>query len=656
VQQVVEDAGLHGLLDEALLLVTELVTNAVVHAGTEIELRVETGSSDVRIEVSDAGPGRIWVAGAPSDTQEGGRGVWLLDAVAAEWGTSYAPGRKAVWFRLGRTAPVPAQPHEARPSLGRAQSDIAWLVGLPVDLEARLGASGVVRELLHRVVEGLGLQRGWVLTQHAEEGDWRTEAAYDDLPAPTLAEVRANRFPGQTVLDLTGAAGGSLGVLVLRGASLSDEQQALAALVAARVAVVLRDERARTAQRAGERSAALLAEASEMFAGTLDARLAMTLAAQLVVPRFAQWAAVWATYEHEPRLVAVAHAREELVGPLREGFESDHGTALLDRLVHSPTDAPMTLTLDELPVGLSDDRMLGALVLPLVARRRLLGLVIVGPTSRVAGPVDAALLRDLTRVAALAIDNARLYEERSSVALALQEYLLPAALPQAVGLAFGARYAAAGEGTEVGGDFYDVFPCSDGWGLAIGDVCGKGAPAAAITGMARDVVRVLLADGSPPAQTLSRLNDSLLALGDRGRFCTALLGRVVVDGEGLLVCLANAGHPQPILVRPDGTAALVGSTGTLLGVVEEVTLADDSVRLKPGESLVLYTDGVTERRGDGGLFGDERLLEVLRTGARLSAPAMASAVEEAVLHYGRHQPGARDDLAVLVMQAIPAVD
>jgi serine phosphatase RsbU (regulator of sigma subunit) len=268
----------------------------------------------------------------------------------------------------------------------------------------------------------------------------------------------------------------------------------------------------------------------------------------------------------------------------------------------------------------------------------------------VGDPHDAALLRDLARVAGLAIDNARLYQERSSIALALQEYLLPASLPQAAGLEFGASYVAAGEGSDVGGDFYDVFPSDHGWGIAIGDVCGKGAPAAAITGMARDVVRVLLSDGAQPAETLTRLNASLLALGERGRFCTAMLGKITVDEGGALVCLTNAGHPPPVLVSPGGTAEFVGTTGTLLGVLDDVELVDDVVRLSPGESLVLYTDGVTERRGRDGMFGDDRLIACLRSVAGLSAPAIASALEAAVQDYGRDQPGARDDLAVLVLQ------
>ena len=140
---------------------------------------------------------------------------------------------------------------------------------------------------------------------------------------------------------------------------------------------------------------------------------------------------------------------------------------------------------------------------------------------------DAGLLLDLARRAALAVDNARLYEERTGIAQALQSSLLPPELPAVAHVEFGARYAAAGEGNEVGGDFYDVFDVPDGpWAVAIGDVCGKGPEAAAITGLARNVLRLLGREGIAPPAVLTRLNTAILDLGDRGRFCTATMATV----------------------------------------------------------------------------------------------------------------------------------
>jgi serine phosphatase RsbU (regulator of sigma subunit) len=289
-------------------------------------------------------------------------------------------------------------------------------------------------------------------------------------------------------------------------------------------------------------------------------------------------------------------------------------------------------------------------VLPLVARGRLLGLILVGrPAGSVYAADDVGVLTDLARRAALAVDNARLYEERSSIAKALQASLLPPTLPTAPGLEFGGRYAAAGEGNEVGGDFYDVFSLpAGGWGIAIGDVCGKGAEAAAITGMARDVLRLLVRDGATPPVALQRLNESIIELGDRGRFCTAALGIVQPGPAGLHVRLSSAGHPPPVRIDAAGEARFVGRSGTLLGVVPDVELSEDELVLAPGEALVFYTDGVTERRSGMDMFGDSRLLACVRAAAGRGADVIAGHLESDVRRFGAGP--SRDDLAVLVIQ------
>jgi GAF domain-containing protein len=646
-------AGLEHLVDEALLLVTELVTNAVVHAGTDVAVEVEVDDQGVRVEVGDAGPGQFVLKAAPSETREGGRGVYLLDAIAQEWGTRHRLGAKAIWFRLG------GQPRRStsRPPriLGAARRDVAWLVGLPADIEQRIPADKVIDELLRRVVEAFGLIRGWVVAQQAEESDWSVQAAYDDVPPPATRQLRPGGVDGREVLPLYGANGVPFGYLVLVGPVLDHDALALAQLVAGRVAVVLRDERARVAQLSARGATALLAEASEMFAGTLDVRLAVTLAAQLVVPRSATWSAVWTTFERVPQLVSTAHAAEGRLTALAAALGRPEAASLVQGLAGAPlSDRPLMLTEANLPVSLGQDRGGGALVLPLVARRRLLGLLLLGRPGRGGYGVDeVGLLRDLARLAALAIDNARLYEERSSVARALQSYLLPPVLPVAPGVQFGARYTPAGEGNEVGGDFYDVFANGElSWGIAIGDVCGKGAPAAAVTGMARDVLRLLTRDGMTADSALSRLNRTLLELGDTGRFCTGILGAVRPHDGGLLVCFSNAGHPPPVLVKASGGATFVGTTGTLLGVVDEVELVNEEVLLAPGDALVFYTDGVTERRGSTGMYGEDQLLRVLAGSAGAGASELAGALEESVRRHGAGSLAARDDLAVLVVRAL----
>jgi GAF domain-containing protein len=671
-EQVLGDTELTGVLDEALLLVTELVTNAVVHAGTEIELRIDT-DPDLHIEVVDRSPGSLPVVQpAPAETREGGRGVFLLDALANEWGTRHFGGGKSVWFRLGpRRAPAEGTIRTAPDDVARPVAPIDWLVGLPADLEQRISSAQLIGELVHRLVDAFGLEDGWLIAQSAQdEASWELVAANNPLnDAPDLERIRRiaqsgplGALPGPTaglVLPLRSRAG-LFGALVLTGTdTLSAEQVAVARLVGDRISVVLRDDRAQASQLRSRGSLALLAEASEMFAGTLDVQLALTLATQFVVPRFASWAAVCTTYEDSPRVVAVAHTDETRLAALRVAMSSTDGQALTERLARElPGQRTVLVPSAELPPDLGEDAAGDVLVLPLVARGRLLGLILVRrPDGSVYAADDVGVLTDLARRAALAVDNARLYEERSSIAKALQASLLPPTLPTAPGLEFGGRYAAAGEGNEVGGDFYDVFSIpSGGWGIAIGDVCGKGAEAAAITGMARDVLRLLVRDGAAPPRALQRLNESILELDDRGRFCTAALGIVQPVPAGLHVRLSSAGHPPPVLVDASGEARFVGRSGTLLGVVADVDLSDDEIVLRPGEVLVFDTDGVTERRHGMDMFGDSRLLSAVRAAAGRGADVIAGHLESDVRRFGTGP--SRDDLAVLVIRctAVTATD
>jgi GAF domain-containing protein len=666
VERLLEDADLSGLVDEALLLVTELVTNAVVHAGTEIELRLETSSAGLRVEVIDRSPGSLPVINpAPAETREGGRGVFLLDALATEWGTRHFSGGKSVWFQLGPSREPVASPvlPPVLDRTGQPAPGLDWLVGLPADLEQKISSAQLIGELVHRLVEAFDLDAGWLFAQGAgDDAMWEVVAASDGTAVtPAIERVRrvAQAGPlgvmpgdkGGLVLPLRSRAG-LFGALVLAGTDrLSAEHVAVARLVGDRISVVLRDDRAQATQLRSRGSLALLAEASEMFAGTLDVQLALTLATQFVVPRFASWSAVCTTYDDSPRVVAVAHTDETRLAGLRVAMSSTEGQALIDRLARSVRGKRTVLVpSSELPPDLGEDASGDVLVLPLFARGRLLGLILVGrPAGSVYGADDVGVLTDLARRAALAVDNARLYEERTSIAKALQASLLPPTLPTAPGLEFGGRYAAAGEGNEVGGDFYDVFSMpTGGWGIAIGDVCGKGAEAAAITGMARDVLRLLLRDGAAPPVALQRLNESILELEDRGRFCTAALGIVEPGPAGLRVRLSSAGHPPPVLIDAAGEASFVGRSGTLLGVVPDVELSEDELLLSPGEALVFYTDGVTERRSGDDMFGEGRLLLAVRAAAGRSADLVAGQLESDVRRFGAGP--SRDDLAVLVIR------
>jgi sigma-B regulation protein RsbU (phosphoserine phosphatase) len=236
----------------------------------------------------------------------------------------------------------------------------------------------------------------------------------------------------------------------------------------------------------------------------------------------------------------------------------------------------------------------------------------------------------------------------------LQSVLVPRALPDADGVGFAARYHAAGPSQGVGGDFYDVFEIADHrWGVLVGDVCGRGPDAAALTGLVRHSIRAAAVRDPRPLQVLAQTNDAVIDQIDDFRFCTATYAMVERASGGVVARLASAGHPRPVVLRAGQPPELVACSGVLLGVVRRPELVEIDVHLAPGDALVLYTDGVTEARGVDGLFGEERLVEVLGAATGGSAEEIASALEAAV---GAHRRSGTDDLAILVVQATGAPD
>ena len=288
---------------------------------------------------------------------------------------------------------------------------------------------------------------------------------------------------------------------------------------------------------------------------------------------------------------------------------------------------------------------------PLMARDGTdLGVIEVSG-KRAGGPFTAAdeiALEDLARIAALAIENARLDERERHIARTLQDSLLPRTLPEIPGLEAEARYLSGGEGTLVGGDLYDLFQAEDEWALIVGDVCGKGAEAAALTAMVRYTVRAETLHHASPCKVLGLLNDAILRQIADGRFCTALHGRLSVSPGCARFTLASAGHPQPLVLRADGSVETVPCTGPLLGVVPDVVHPDVVVELRAGDTLVCFTDGVTEGRGPSGMYGDARLAELLSGCAGVDAGGIADRIVADTLEFqgGRTQ----DDLALLVLR------
>jgi phosphoserine phosphatase RsbU/P len=261
---------------------------------------------------------------------------------------------------------------------------------------------------------------------------------------------------------------------------------------------------------------------------------------------------------------------------------------------------------------------------------------------------DATQRREYERELLRAKQRAEESEANATrLAHTLQQTLIPPTPPVIPHLDVAARYRPAGDGTEVGGDFYDVFQVDHGeWVVVIGDVCGKGVDAAVVTALARHTLRAAALHHSSPASALKELNDALLT-NESERFCTVAILRLREGGDGWRATLALGGHPRPVHVS-DGQAVLVGTPGSLIGVLPEPELSDHELRLEIGESLLLYTDGVPEGRDNGSFYGIDRLLRIAAE-AGSDADEMAGAVLDDVLAF---QEGvARDDIAVVALRA-----
>ena len=239
--------------------------------------------------------------------------------------------------------------------------------------------------------------------------------------------------------------------------------------------------------------------------------------------------------------------------------------------------------------------------------------------------------------------------EARALAETLQRTLLPLSPPDIPGIDVGTAYRAAGDGSVVGGDFYDLFELKDDtWGVTLGDVCGKGAPAAIVTALARHTIRALGVRAATPSEVLRGLHDAI-ARSDIDSFCTALYLTVRAEDGSLQVCVSAGGHHLPLLVDSTGRSTEVGRAGHMLGMLEPLQLHDEDVVVAPGEALVLYTDGVLEAARDGAFFGEERLHEVIADNCDGTAQELADAIAGAAVAFQRDHT--RDDIAVLVLGA-----
>jgi serine phosphatase RsbU (regulator of sigma subunit)/anti-sigma regulatory factor (Ser/Thr protein kinase) len=555
------------LADDAMAVVSELVTNAVVHAGTDVELewRLE-GTGAFVVEVGDRHPSRPPrdpVGGeTPYDAAEYGRGLRLVATLAESWGVTYRTGAKTVWARLppgGSETPAGPTPDPA------------------------------------------------------------LEVAEDLAPQPHRADADRDWL--------------------------------------------------------GRGALSFLAEASDLLAGQLDENLVAALTGQLIVPRLADWCAVWLEDEATVRggtgggPARVWHTSESRIEELRCALEKEPPCPR-EGLRSGPE--PYTWPGAALGPQGADGT---ALAYRLIAGGRPLGTLVIGRCGPTRFPDEVTgLVEDLSRRVALAVGAARQYARQAAISAVLQRGLLPGAVAEIPGMRSALVYEPCDKGGP-SGDFYDLFPAGDGrWCFAVGDVQGKGPEAAVVIGLARPWLRLLAREGYRVADVLDRLNQLLLddateaadaaaralvAAGGRSvppgdgpqtRFLSLLYGELTPHADGVRCTLASAGHPLPLVLRPDGEVRTAARPQTLLGVVEDETYTSETLELRPGDSLLCVTDGVTERRSGSRQFDDgDGLARALSGCAGLSAELIAERIRRLVHDFGGGLP--EDDLALLVLQA-----
>ena len=351
-------------------------------------------------------------------------------------------------------------------------------------------------------------------------------------------------------------------------ARFEEEDSARLQRVADRMALSLERARLGELERARRGRVSFLAEASDLLAGALEPEKIIALATQLLVPRLAAWCAVLLNGgTGAPRPLYVWHANESRLDALARLLDTvpvpDVPSRGGGRSWSLALDDPASLPPDV--VQLASD---SAWCFPLAARGRSLGILTIGRARGGSLPREVTeLAEDLARRTALAVNNAQLYERQQETSRALQRSLLPPEVPQIPGLDLAVAHEVAGEGNEVGGDFYDVFAVGEGrWRFTIGDVCGTGPAAAAITGLARHTLRILAGEGYGIAAVLDRLNRLLLDSGGGGTFITLIHGEIYTaagdsaaaggspapGAPGVRLSLVCAGHPLPLLLRAAG--------------------------------------------------------------------------------------------------------
>jgi serine phosphatase RsbU (regulator of sigma subunit)/PAS domain-containing protein len=265
------------------------------------------------------------------------------------------------------------------------------------------------------------------------------------------------------------------------------------------------------------------------------------------------------------------------------------------------------------------------------------------------GLADVGLAEELGEQLALAMRADRMLRHRTEIADALQASLLPRQPRQIPGAEIAAGHAPASRARDAGGDFYDIYPARGGWGVSIGDVCGRGQDAAAVTAAARHAIRVLAHWDADPARVLRSANEIMMEEEFGGRFVTASVGHLQWQDGRLHVVLGSAGHPCPVLVRPDGRTEMLPGGGLPLGIFPDAEPATHELDLDPGDLLFFFTDGLTSARGPDMVYFEDRITDELAALGGEPAGRVVSRLQEVVLQFCRGE--LRDDVTMLALRA-----
>jgi serine phosphatase RsbU (regulator of sigma subunit) len=457
---------------------------------------------------------------------------------------------------------------------------------------------------------------------------------------------------------------GALSTLRLgEGDPYTEEDVDLVVELARRAALAIDNARLFSQLRRTQLLESFMSEASRVLASSMDYSDTLQRVARLVVPRIADWCAI-DVLDEQKRIerVAVHHAdparlvlAERLDRDYRPTLEEPLGVPEVIRTGTSRiyTDIPQ----DALAEYARDNRHLellsavgatSVIIVPMIGAAGPIGAItlVCEADKHQLSDADLGVAERLARRSGTAVEHARLYTERGRIAHTLQRALLPEELPEIPGAEIRARYCAAGELNEVGGDFYDVFyHGAERWMLMIGDVCGKGPRAAGVTALARHTLRAAAISGQASAQMLNTLHRALRLQPPGADLCTVCLVTLERTAQRTRLKVALAGHPPPLLIDTDGHARPIGRPGTLLGVLDELEIAEEGAELKPGETLLLYTDGVPEAGRSTEQLGEDGLIELCRQAPSLGLDALLERIEHVALE--RAAGSLRDDLALL---------